>query len=285
VTVIAADHQCHHHGGVIMRLIEYACALLTIAYAGNAFAAPDPDLAKDAAGSWRTPAFVARDPARHPVEELTFFGVKPDMTIVEIWPSGGYWTEILAPYLHDHGTYYAAIPPRAASDRSAKAADVFQAKLDANKAIYGNVRVSEFGKTMSNIAPAGSADMVVTFRNFHNWMDGGSVDQALATFYKALKPGGILGIEDHRGAADKPQDPKAESGYVRQDYTIEMAKKAGFEFVGSSEVDANPRDTKDYAEGVWTLPPDLTLGDKDRAKYIAIGEADNFVLKFRKPIK
>jgi predicted methyltransferase len=268
-----------------MRLIECVCALLTIAYAGNSIAAPDPDLVKDAAGSWRTPSFVARDPARHPVAELTFLGLKPDMTVVEIWPSGGYWTEILAPYLHDHGAYYAAIVPRTLSDRSAKAADVFQAKLDSNKAIYGNVRVSEFGKNLSNIAPAGSADMVLTFRNFHNWMGDGSIDQALAVFYKALKPGGILGIEDHRGAADKPQDPKAESGYVRQDYAIELVKKAGFEFVGSSEVDANPRDTKDYPEGVWTLPPDLTLGDKDRAKYVAIGEADNFVLKFRKPLR
>jgi len=268
-----------------MRLIEYACALLTIVYAGNSFAAPDPNLAKYAAGSWRTPAFVARDPARHPVEELTFFGVKPDMTVVEIWPSGGYWTEILAPYLHDHGTYYAAVVPRGAGERAEQAVDAFQAKLDANKAIYGNARMSEFGKNASDIAPPGSADLVVTFRNFHNWVGGGWAGPALATFYKALKPGGILGIEDHRGAADKPQDPKAESGYVRQDYTIEMAKKAGFEFVGSSEIDANPKDTKDYAEGVWTLPPDLTLGDKDRAKYVAIGEADNFVLKFRKPMK
>ena len=268
-----------------MRLIGYACALLTIAYAGNSIAAPDPDLVKDAAGSWRTPTFVARDTARHPVEELTFFGLKPDMTVVEIWPSGGYWTEILAPYLHDHGAYYAAILPRALSDRTAKAADAFQAKLNADSSIYGNVRVSEFGKNLSNIAPAGSADMVVTFRNLHNWIEDGSADQALAVFYKALKPGGILGIEDHRGAADKPQDPKAESGYVRQDYAIELVKKAGFEFVGSSEVDANPKDTKDYPEGVWTLPPDLTLGDKDRAKYVAIGEADNFVLKFRKPLK
>jgi predicted methyltransferase len=268
-----------------MRLIECLCGLLMIAYSGIAIAEPDPNLVKDAAGPWRTPAFVARDAARHPVEELTFFGLKPDMTVVEIWPSGGYWTEILAPYLHDHGAYYAAIVPRALNARSAKAADVFQAKLDANKAIYGNVRLSEFGKNLSSIAPDGSADLVVTFRNFHNWMGDKSVDQALASFYKALKPGGILGIEDHRGRDDKPQDPIADSGYVRQDYTIDLVKKAGFEFVGASEVDANPRDTKDYPEGVWTLPPDLTLGDKDRAKYVAIGEADNFVLKFRKPLK
>jgi predicted methyltransferase len=268
-----------------MRLLHYICAVLTIASAGSAFAAPDPELVKAAQGTWRSPAFAARDGARHPVEELTFFGLKPDMTVVEIWPSGGYWTEILAPYLHDRGTYYAAIVPRGMSDRTAKAADAFQAKLDANKAIYGNVRVSEFGKTMSNIAPAGSADLVVTFRNFHNWVGNDMAPQALAAFYTALKPGGILGIEDHRASADKPQDPKAESGYVRQDYTIEMVKKAGFEFVEASEINANARDTKDYAEGVWTLPPSFALGDKDRAKYAAIGEADNFVLKFRKPTK
>jgi len=268
-----------------MRPLSYICALLTIAWAAAASAAPDPELQKAAAGSWRSPAFVARDAARHPVEELTFFGLKPDMTVVEIWPSGGYWTEILAPYLHDHGTYYAAVVPRASSNRAEQGVDAFQAKLEANKAIYGNVKLSEFGKTMSNIAPPGSVDLVLTFRNFHNWVGGGWAPQALAAFYTALKPGGILGIEDHRAATDKPQDPKVESGYVRQDYTIEMAKKAGFEFVGASEINANPRDTKDYKEGVWTLPPDLTLGDTDRAKYVAIGEADNFVLKFRKPLK
>lgn len=268
-----------------MRLLPYVCALLTIALSGTVFAAPDPALTQAVAGPWRSPAFVARDGARHPVEELTFFGLKPDMTVVEIWPGGGYWTEILGPYLHDHGRYYAAIVPRGLSDRTAAAADRFQAKLDSDKPRYGNVKVSEFGKNMSNIAPAGSADLVVTFRNFHNWVGDGMAPQALAAFYTALKPGGILGIEDHRGPADKPQDPKAESGYVRQDYTIEMARKAGFEFVGASEINANPRDTKDYPEGVWTLPPDLALGDKDRAKYIAIGEADNFVLKFRKPMK
>jgi predicted methyltransferase len=268
-----------------MRRLLYICAFLTVACAGAAGAAPDPSLEKDVAGSWRTPAFVARDAARHPVEELTFFGLKPDMTVVEIWPSGGYWTEILGPYLHDRGTYYAAVVPRGASDRAEQAVEAFQAKLAADPAHYGTVKLSEFGKTMSNIAPPGSADLVVTFRNFHNWVGGGWAPQALAAFYTALKPGGVLGIEDHRAPADKPQDPKAESGYVRQDYTIEMAKKAGFEFVGASEIDANPRDTKDYPEGVWTLPPDLALGDKDRAKYIAIGEADNFVLKFRKPMK
>jgi predicted methyltransferase len=268
-----------------MRVIAYACAFFAIVCAGPGFAGPDADLGKAVAGSWRTSALVARDAARHPAEELAFFGLKPDMTVVEIWPSGGYWTEILGPYLHDHGTYYAAIVPRSLSPRTAKAADAFQARLEANKAIYGNVRVSGFGGGLSNIAPDGSADLIVTFRNLHNWVGDGSADQALAAFYKALKPGGILGIEDHRGLDTQPQDPKADSGYLRQDYAIAVAKKAGFELIGSSEINANPRDTKDYPEGVWTLPPDLTLGEKDRAKYVAIGEADNFVLKFRKPLK
>jgi predicted methyltransferase len=244
----------------------------------------DGALAAAVAGDWRTPAAVARDPARHPAEELKFFGIEPTMTVVEIWPSGGYWTEILAPYLHDQGHYYAAGIPAALGDRAVKSQEKFRAKLDANKGLYGNVKMTEFGKDTSDIAPPGSADMVVTFRNLHNWVSDGWADQAMAAFYKALKPGGILGIEDHRGPADQPQDPAAKSGYIRQDYAIDLARKAGFEFVGSSEIDANPKDTKDYPQGVWTLPPDLTLGDTDRAKYVAIGEADNFVLKFRKPV-
>jgi predicted methyltransferase len=271
-----------------MRLIHMSVIAVAAFWAGFpvlAAGAPDDALAKAIAGSWRTAAAVARDAARHPAEELAFFGIKPTMTVIEIWPSGGYWTELLAPYLHDRGTYYAAALPKSLGDRAAKADEAFQAKLDASKAIYGNVKVTEFGKGASAIAPPGSADLVVTFRNLHNWVSGGWADEAMASFYTALKPGGLLGIEDRRGPADKPQDPAAKSGYIRQDYAIELARKAGFEYVGASEIDANPRDTKDYPEGVWTLPPDLTLGDKDRAKYVAIGEADNFVLKFRKPLK
>jgi predicted methyltransferase len=134
-----------------------------------------------------------------------------------------------------------------------------------------------------DIAPPGSADLVLTFRNLHNWMDGGYADAALAACFRALKPGGILGIEEHRARTDQPQDPRAKNGYVRQDYTIEMAKRAGFVLVDSSEMNANPRDTKDWVDGVWTLPPTLSQKDKDRDRYIAIGEADNYVMKFRKP--
>jgi predicted methyltransferase len=141
------------------------------------------------------------------------------------------------------------------------------------------------GNGSYSIAPPGSADLVLTFRNLHNWISGGYADAALAACFKALKPGGILGIEDHRGRADQPQDPKANSGYVREDYAIALAKKAGFELAGESQINANPRDTKDWVDGVWTLPPTLSQGDKDRDRYLAIGEADNFVLKFRKPAR
>jgi predicted methyltransferase len=248
--------------------------------AGSALAETDPALAAAIAGPQRTPAMAARDPIRHPAEELSFFGLKPTMTVVEIWPEGGYWTEILGPYLHDKGVYYTAV-----ASTTGKMADRFQAKLDGDKADYGNVKVVVFGKDHYDMVPPGTADLVVTFRNVHNWMDGGWAEPAFAAFYKALKPGGVLGVEEHRGRTDQPQDPAAKSGYVRQDYAIELARKAGFELVGSSEIDANPKDTKDYPEGVWTLPPTFQLGDKDRAKYAAIGEADNFVLKFRKPVK
>jgi predicted methyltransferase len=225
---------------------------------------------------------VARDPARHPVEELTFFGLKPTMTVVELWPGGGYWTDILAPYLAKSGHYYMALPPAGNAEEDA-GMKRFRARIESEKDRLGTLHETTLGAGHFDIAPPGSADLVLTFRNFHNWMDGGYADQALAAAFKALKPGGILGIEDHRGRNDQPQDPKAKSGYVRQDYTIERAKKAGFEFVAASEVNANPRDTKDWVDGVWTLPPTLSQGDKDRARYIAVGESDNYVLEFRKP--
>jgi len=235
--------------------------------------AKDADLAKAIASPQRTAEFVQRDKARKPQEELEFFGVKPTLTVVEIAPGGGYWTEILAPYLKDKGTYYTAMSPRAA--------ETFKKKLDGDPAVYGKVKIT----TMTEMAPAGTADLVLTFRNVHNWMSAGTVDQTFSAFFAALKPGGVLGVEEHRGSTKQPQDPKAENGYVREDYTIQLAEKAGFKYLGKSEILANPKDTKDYPKGVWTLPPTYQLGDVDRAKYEAIGEADNFVLKFEKPKK
>ena len=265
-----------------MRIPSLFALLLTFVAPSWAHA-KDESLAKAISAEQRTPTLSARDKYRHPQEVLEFLGIKPNMTVVEIWPSGGYWTEILGPYLHDKGTYYTAINPRSASERAAAAADNWRKKLDANPAAFGNVKVSEFGRGSYEAAPAGSADLIVTARNVHNWMGMGYADEAFAGFYKTLKPGGILGVEEHRARTDQPQDPKATNGYVREDYMIEMAQKAGFKLLERSEVLANPRDTKDWPKGVWTLPPSLTLGDQDREKYLAIGEADNFLLKFQKP--
>jgi predicted methyltransferase len=251
---------------------------------GAAAAAPDAALQAAVANPARSPNFVARDKARHPAAELAFFGIKPDMTVVELWPGGGYWTEILGPYLAKQGTYYAALEPPANQEAEQGNAK-WHARVDAMKSQMGTVHETALGTGHFDIAPPGSADLVLTFRNLHNWMDGGYADQALAACFTALKPGGILGIEEHRGRNDKPQDPKAADGYVREDYAIALVKKAGFVPAGSSEINANPKDTKNWVDGVWTLPPTLSQGDKDRAKYVAVGEADNFVLRFRKPAK
>ena len=245
-------------------------------------AAADPALAAAVASPERTPAFVARDAARHPAEELSFFGLAPTMTVVELWPGGGYWTEILGPYLAPAGHFFAALPAPGNEEDDASVTR-WRARIAAQSKRLGAVQETTLGKGSYAIAPPGSADLVLTFRNLHNWMEDGYAEAALAGCFKALKPGGIIGIEEHRGRNDRPQDPKAKDGYVRQDYTIALAKKAGFKFEGASEIDANPRDTKDWVDGVWTLPPTLSQGDKDKDRYLAVGEADNFVLKFRKP--
>jgi predicted methyltransferase len=262
-----------------------AAALVVFASAALHVAA-DEALQRAVSGKHRSASFVARDAVRRPVEELEFLGLRPDATVVEITPGGGYWTEILAPYLHDQGKLHVGQYPlesvkgRTSYEEGHKA---FLDKLAANKAVYGSVSITAFAKGYYDIAPPASADFVLTFRNVHNWIAGGYADEAFAAFYRALKPGGILGVEDHRAGTDRPQDPKSKDGYVREDFAIELARRAGFEFLGKSEILANPRDTKDHPSGVWTLPPTLTLRDKDREKYLAIGEADNFLLKFRKP--
>jgi predicted methyltransferase len=261
-------------------------ALCLAAAAGIAVAkpAPLPDAALTAAVAdpARTAAFVARDAARHPAEELAFFGITPKMTVVELWPGGGYWTEILGPYLAKGGTYYVALNAPGDPEED-QGVERWRTRMAAEKARLGTIHETMIGAGHYDIAPPGSADLIVTFRNLHNVMDDGTVDQALAACFKALKPGGILGIEEHRGRNDKPQDPKAKDGYVRQDYAIALAKKAGFTFLASSEINANPKDTKDWVDGVWTLPPTLSQKDKDREKYLAVGEADNFVMTFQKP--
>jgi predicted methyltransferase len=268
-----------------MRLVIsfFVLALSAVTTVAAAPTAVDPALQAAIASNQRTASFVTRDSARHPAEELTFFGIKSDANVVELWPGGGYWTEILAPYLAARGHYTAALPPTKDGGEESTTVAQWRARIAPQAARFGTIHETMLGKGHFDIAPPESADLVLTFRNLHNWMEGGYAAEALAGCFRALKPGGVLGIEEHRGRNDRPQDPLGKSGYVRQDYAINLAKQAGFVFVASSEVDANPKDTKDWPKGVWTLPPTLALGDTDRAKYVAIGEADNFVLKFKKP--
>ena len=237
------------------------------------------------AGNQRSAEHKARDKYRHPQQTLEFFDVRENMTVVEIWPGEGWYTEILAPYLKDKGKLYAAhFSADAKNPYFNKTLKNFVKKLHEQPKIYGKVELTELQPPESlQIAPDGSADRVLTFRNVHNWMKD---DQAAAVFnamYKALKPGGILGIVEHRNSSRKPQDVKAVSGYVSEDYVIALARNAGFEFLGKSEINANSKDTKDYPEGVWTLPPTLKLKDKYRKKYLAIGESDRMTIKFIKP--
>ncbi len=269
-----------------MRTTILALTAATLLASAPAFAL-DQALQSAVSAPTRSAANTARDGARHPGEELAFFGVTPSATVVELWPGdSGYWTQILAPLLHDHGTLIEAngSPTGGDVDRFFVESAPFKAMLAANPAVYGKVRTAMFGGRDLTLAPAGSVDVVLTFRNLHNWMEEGETDSLLAAIHTALKPGGILGVEDHRANTKSPQDPKAKNGYVRQDYAIATIERAGFKLVGTSEMDANPRDTADWPKGVWTLPPTYELKDVDRAKYQAIGEADNFVLKFREAV-
>ena len=257
-------------------------------FAAGSATASEVDVSKLRAlvdGPQRSAKNVARDPYRHPFEVLSFFGVGPDATVVEIDPGGaGYWTEIVAPYLKDRGRYIAANGPKdSPSEEVQRGNAAFAAKIAADSANYAKVETAEFDPGRKDPAQPGQADFVMTFRNIHNWMADGTADAAFRAFYQALKPGGVLGVEEHRGRADEPQDPKAKSGYVRQDYAIGLAESVGFKLVGESEINANLKDTKDYPAGVWTLPPTFRLKDKDRDNYAAIGESDRFVLKFVKP--
>jgi predicted methyltransferase len=237
-------------------------------------------------GDQRSDASRARNQYRHPQATLAFFGLGPDMTVVEISPgAGGWYTEILAPYLKDNGKLYAAsYDPDSEIMYYSSNAKKFDEKLAADPDSFSRVEVTIFDPPLLlDVAPPGSADMVLTFRNVHNWVNEGVAKEAFSGMYTALKPGGIFGLVEHRADPDKEQDPEDRSGYVRQDYVIKLAESVGFEFVESSEINANAKDDRDHPEGVWTLPPSLRLKDIDREKYLAIGESDRMTLKFRKP--
>ena len=234
----------------------------------------------------RPEADRARDRYRHPKDTLLFFGIRPEMTVLEVWPEPGWYTDIIAPLVRDRGKYYAAVmEPDPASQFVTGRLASFRNKLAADPTLYGNATIVTFPAHGGDVVPPGSIDLVVTFRNIHNWMSEGTASDAFATIFKALKPGGMLGVVDHRGSPGVPQDPKAKSGYVSEEYAIKLIEAQGFRLLGTSEINANPRDTKDYEQGVWTLPPTFRLGDKDRDKYTEIGESDRFTLKFEKPAK
>ncbi|RUO24092.1 methyltransferase [Aliidiomarina minuta] len=246
---------------------------------------PTLQQAVDAAS--RDPDNRARDEFRNPAETLEFFDVQPHMTVVEIWPGAGWYTEILAPYLYATGTYYAAHFPEDTESAYFSEARGRYAQFLQSSAIYENVQVTSFMPGSEHeIAPEGSADRVLTFRNLHNWYmrDGEEgMENAFDAFYAALRPGGILGVVDHRLPEDRDDDEVSTSGYMKQSWAVKYAEEAGFELVASSEINANPADTADYADGVWTLPPTMRRGDEDAQRYLDIGESDRFTLKFRKP--
>jgi len=259
------------------------CALASFAARAEETPAQDDRLKEAIAGDHRSEANKARDEYRHPYETLTFFGIKPDMAVVEVYPGRGWYSEILAPYLKGSGTFYAAQRPSDPSyEPGQRSLEAFDQKLKDAPELYGEVKRTTLTKE-GDIALPESADLVVTFRNVHSLMGSGTEQEAFAAMFKALKPGGVLGVVQHRGDPNVTQDPKAGKGYVNEDTVIALAEKAGFELAEKSEINANPKDTKDYAKGVWTLPPSLRLGDEDREKYVAIGESDRMTLKFVKP--
>ncbi|MDE2148499.1 MAG: class I SAM-dependent methyltransferase [Gammaproteobacteria bacterium] len=262
-----------------------AALVLTPLQATAAGTTPADALAAAAMSPARPASETARDRYRHPVETLRFFGVKPTDTVVEIWPAPGYYAEILAPYLKDHGHYIAAgfVTGLFVSPSRNRAMRAFAARF-ADQSRYGRIEITELGPAGHwQPAAAGSADLVLSFRNVHNWIAADDQQKMFDAFYGALKPGGVLGLVEHRGWPGETVAEMAESGYVPVDYVKQLAAKAGFRFVAEAEINANPKDGHHYPKGVWTLPPTLALGDQDRAKYLAIGESDRMTLKFVKP--
>lgn len=236
-------------------------------------------------GSHRSEANKARNSFRHPVETLEFFGLQPDTTVIEILPSRGWYTEIIAPYVRDAGKYYAAhFSPNASLSYMPPNLRNFEEKISNEPELYGRITVRHLNPPHEVvIAPPESADMALTFRNVHNWIMAGQEHEFFAAFYAALKPGGVLGVVEHRALAGSAMEVMETSGYVTEAYVKEVAAAAGFEFVASSEINANPSDPTVHPAGVWTLPPNYRLGDQDRDKYTAIGESDRMTLKFIKP--
>lgn len=247
----------------------------------------DAKLKTAMAGPQRFPKEVTRDVYRHPAETLEFFGLTDSMSVVELSPGAGWYTAILGPVLRDKGKLAVAggDPNGPADAEGTRNAKKLQERFTQHPELFDKVETRIVNPKSVVLGPPDSADLVLTFRNFHNWVESGIDGQMLAAIVKVLKHGGILGVEDHRGKPDAKTDKKtvADTGYLPEAYVIKTIEASGLKLAGKSEVNANPKDTKDYAGGVWTLPPTLSLGDKDRAKYEAIGESDRMTLRFVKP--
>jgi predicted methyltransferase len=263
-----------------LRHLLIAAALVMVAPAAISHAGEvDPAIAKAIADTRRPEPQRARDAYRHPAETLAFFDVHSGQTVVEFYPGGGWYTQILAPTLNGKGRYI-AMP--SASEKGLAAA---RAMLEQNKAWFGTVEVAPFSPTEPSTIPPGTVDRVLTFRNVHNLIMAGDAvaAKAFGDFYAALKPGGILGVVDHRLPEEMDSSREKSSGYLKRSTIIRLATAAGFRLAGESPINANPKDTHDWPEGVWTLPPTYQRGDADRAVYQAIGESDRMTLKFVKP--
>jgi predicted methyltransferase len=241
-----------------------------------------PTLEALASGKHRSPENIARNPARHPVETLQFFGLEPEMTVLEILPALGWYTEILAPYLAERGRLYVAhFSPDGLLPYMPKVLEMFEERIAREPELFGRVIVRHINPPKEvSIAPAGSIDLALTFRNVHNWVMADQEHEYFAAFFRALKPGGVLGVVDHRAKPGADMESMHKTGYVTEAYVKEIAQRAGFVFEASSEINANPRDTTDHPRGVWSLPPFSQSSDE---KHKAIGESDRMTLKFRKP--
>jgi predicted methyltransferase len=274
----------------LLKLIITAAALLATSFASAQLdAATSAALDTALSGAHRIERNSVRDPFRHPKETLGFFGLRRDMTVVEIWPGGGWYTEVLAPVLRGTGKLYVAeYGPNPAFPYQSQEMMTLADKQARYPDVFGEVvHTVMWAPDQLEIAPAGTVDLVVTFRNVHNWLDANYQQdpaKVFAAFYTALKPGGVLGVVDHRWPAPGTEDPAAANGYVSEERVIALAEAAGFELAGRSDVNYNPKDTHDHPNGVWTLAPDLAVPEgMDRQKYIDIGESDRLTLKFLKP--
>jgi len=276
--------KTHEITPIILRPLVI-CLFLVSPVSLMAADAADEKLQAAVSDQHRSTASIARNQYRHPVETLMWFGIRDDMTVVEISPGGGWYTEVLAPYLRKNGKLIAAgYDSQSENEYFRNNAKMYLDKLASQPETYDKVKVTEFAPPKKpELAPVGIADMVLSFRNVHNWVEDGTAGQVFSAAYLALKPGGLFGLTEHRGEPHMTGKEWLEKGYMPEKEVIRLAEAAGFRLVDRSEINANPKDTKDYTRGVWTLPPTLGLGEKNKAKYMAIGESDRMTLKFIKP--